>query len=286
MITGSRRIKDLIKNRANGDSGKSQMLLRHFSMERLLERLSLSPYADDFIIKGGMLISSLVGVDERMTRDIDATIRGHDLTLEEVGRILGQVASMDIGDGFEFSLGEPISIMEDAEYGGVRVPVKASIERTQTVFKIDVSTGDALTPSDVAYDYKLMFEDRSIALRSYNVETALAEKLETILALSLQTTRMRDFYDVYALMNSGRDIDYLLLREAIEATVAVRESAASLQDASGVMALLFSSTEMPLLWERYQAANAFAQDISWKDALDALSRMFGEIEAQGLDRER
>lgn len=211
MITGARRIKDLIRNRAEGDSAKSQMLLRHYAMERLFERLSVSDYSDDFIIKGGMLVSSLIGVDERTTRDIDATMRRQDMSLDNVSRILAEVASIDIGDGFAFELGEPQEIMEDSEYGGVRVNVSASIEKTKTTLKIDISTGDAITPDAIEYDYKLLFEDRSIPLRSYNTETALAEKLETILSLALQTTRMRDFYDIYALTESSCDIDFALL---------------------------------------------------------------------------
>lgn len=283
MITGARRIKDLIRKRADGDSGKAQMLLRHFAMERLLERLSLSPYNSDLIIKGGILVSSLIGVEERMTRDIDATMRDHDLTPSTMARILEEVASMDIGDGFSFELGEPIRIMEDSAYGGIRIPVRAALERTKTAFKIDISTGDAITPQDIEYDYKLMFEDRSISLRSYNMETALAEKLETILRLSLQTTRMRDFYDIYALMVSRRKIDFSLLGIAFEATVAVRESAASLDSAPGIIEVLSKSADMPRQWERYQATNAFAQGVRWSEALKALSGMVERIESHFID---
>lgn len=171
MITGARRIKDLIRNRAKGDSAKAQMLLRHFAMERLLERLSVSPYKSDFILKGGMLLSSIVGIEERMTRDIDATMRSRDMSPENVARIINEISSIDIGDGFTFELGEATEIMEDSEYGGVRIPVTASIERTKTTFKIDVSTGDAITPDAIEYVYRLMFEDRSISLHSYNDET-------------------------------------------------------------------------------------------------------------------
>lgn len=203
MITGARRIKDLIRNRAKGDSAKAQMLLRHFAMERLLERLSVSPYKSDFILKGGMLLSSIVGIEERMTRDIDATMRSRDMSPENVARIINEISSIDIGDGFTFELGEATEIMEDSEYGGVRIPVTASIERTKTTFKIDVSTGDAITPDAIEYVYRLMFEDRSISLHSYNDETFLGERLETILSLATQNTRMRDFYDIWALRTSG-----------------------------------------------------------------------------------
>ena len=277
MITGARRIKDLIRNRAKGDGATAQMLLRHYTMERLLERLSVSDYRGDFVIKGDMLVASLIGVDERSTRDIDATMRGHDMSLDNVSRILAEVASIDIGDGFTFELGEPQEIMEDSEYGGVRVNVSASIEKTKTTFKIDISTGDAITPDAIEYDYKLLFEDRSIPLRSYNTETALAEKLETILSLALQTTRMRDFYDIYALTESGRDIDFALLRDALDATMEVRESTVPLDRSDEMIDLLAQSEMMEGHWSRYQAANAFAESVSWQDALASLRALANAV---------
>ena len=279
MITGARGIKDLIRNHAKGDGAKSQMLLRHYAMERLLERLSVSDYRDDFVIKGGMLVASLVGVDERSTRDIDATMRGHDMSLDNVSRILAEVASIDIGDGFTFELGEPQKIMEDSEYGGMRIGVSASIEKTKTAFKIDISTGDAITPDAIEYEYKLLFEDRSVALRSYNTETALAEKLETILSLATQTTRMRDFYDIYALMESGRNIDFRLLGDALDATMAVRASTASLDRSDEIIVLLEGSEMMEGHWSRYQAANSFAESVSWQDTLASLRTMVNAIKA-------
>jgi Acetyltransferase (GNAT) family./Domain of unknown function (DUF1814). len=277
MIAGSRRIKDLIRNRAKGDSAKAQMLLRHFAMERLLERLSVSPYKNDFILKGGMLLSSIVGVEERMTRDIDATMRGHDMNLENVARIINEISSIDIGDGFTFEPGGATEIMEDSEYGGIRIPMTASIERTKTTFKIDVSTGDAITPNAVEHAYRLMFEDRSISLRSYNDETFLSEKLETILSLATQNTRMRDFYDIWALRASGREINYALLGSALEATRTVRKSATTINDFERVFTLLQESAEMADAWRRYQLSNPFAEPVNWRDALAALDAVATNI---------
>lgn len=277
MIAGSRRIKDLIRNRAKGDSAKAQMLLRHFAMERLLERLSVSPYKNDFILKGGMLLSSIVGVEERMTRDIDATMRGHDMNLENVARIINEISSIDIGDGFTFEPGGATEIMEDSEYGGIRIPMTASIERTKTTFKIDISTGDAITPDAVEHAYRLMFEDRSISLRSYNDETFLSEKLETILSLATQNTRMRDFYDIWALRASGREINYALLGSALEATRTVRKSATTINDFERVFTLLQESAEMADAWRRYQLSNPFAEPVNWRDTLAALDAVATNI---------
>ena len=134
-----------------------------------------------------------------------------------------------------------------------------------------------MTPDAIEYEYPLLFEERSIALRSYNTETALAEKIETILSLATQTTRMRDFYDIYALMESGRDIDFALLREALDATMAVRESMVPLDRSDGVIDLLEQSEMMEGHWSRYQAANPFAKSASWQDAIASLRSMSNAI---------
>lgn len=277
MILGARRIKALIRNRANGNSGKAQMLLRHYAMERLLERLSVSRYASDFVIKGGILVSSLIGIEERMTRDIDATVKGLELTGENVCKIFNEITCLDIGDGFTFEFGVPSRIMEDADYEGIRIPVCAMIEKTKTTFKIDISTGDAITPHDIKQSYELMFEDRSIELRAYNIETVLAEKIETILTLSAQTTRMRDFYDVYMLANFSEVIDYDLLRVALRATMETRNSQFSLADVGVIIDTLAQSSEMPKLWDRYVNNNSFVKGITWEDLIDELRSVLEKI---------
>ena len=278
MIVGARRIKDLIRNQAQGDYNKAQMLLRHFAMERLLERLSLSKYANNFVIKGGILVSSIIGIEERMTRDIDATMRGQELTKSNIRAIFEEISDIEIGDGFTFEFGESQEIMEDSVYGGIRISVQAFIEKTKTNFKIDISTGDAITPCDIEQSYKLMFEDRSIALRSYNIETVLAEKLETILSLSVQTTRMRDFYDVYMLVNAVASVDYSLLRKALESTMAVRQSQFSIEESNEIILLLQNSEVMPELWKRYVDSNKFAKDVNWEDVLHALKGVISKTQ--------
>lgn len=280
MIIGARRIKDLIRNQAKGDSSKSQMLFRHFAMERFLERLSVSEYRDDFVIKGGILISSLIGINERTTRDIDATMRRHAMNRSNVAQIIGEITHIELGDGYSFELGEPVDIMEDSEYGGVRIPVKAIIERSKIDFKIDISTGDAITPQAIEYRYKLMFEDRAIPLRSYNVETALAEKLETILSLADQSTRMRDFYDIWVLVESERKIDYELLRSALEATMMVRKGEVFIETGNQAVDVLEKSTIMREQWNRYQIASPFSSSIGWDDTLRVLRMILNKIATQ------
>lgn len=162
MIKGARRVKDLIRNKTKGDSGKSQALLRHYAMERFLERLSNSPYRNNFVLKGGMLMSSLVGLDHRSTMDIDTTVKGVPLNTDSILEIMNEIAAIPLDDDMLFSIQSTREIMEDSEYGGVRVSLMAQMEKARIPMKIDVSTGDAITPAETMYHYPLMFEDRAI----------------------------------------------------------------------------------------------------------------------------
>lgn len=180
MIKGARRVKDLIKNKARGDSAKAQALQRHYAMERLLERISVSDYRDNFILKGGMLVSSMVGLEQRSTMDIDATLTGKTLSSESALSIVREIASISLDD-MSFKVGDLHEIMKDSEYGEVQIPIDAHLGRMKIKLKIDISTGDAITPSKIAFEYPLMLEDRKIEIWAYNLETVLAEKAETII---------------------------------------------------------------------------------------------------------
>ena len=205
MIHTARQLKALVRNRSNSDSKKAQTLIRIYTMERFLERLSVSKYRDYFILKGGILVSSMVGVDRRSTMDIDTTIRNLNLSIEDARSIVEEISAIPLEDGIRFELQDVSEIMEDAEYSGVRLHLTAWLETMRTPIKIDISTGDVITPREIRYSYKLMFEDRSIELYTYNLDTILAEKMETILSRGTVNTRLRDFYDVYILSQQYAD---------------------------------------------------------------------------------
>lgn len=182
MITTARQLKDLIRNLSKNKSADAQLLMRNYMTERFLERISLSAYRDMFILKGGMLIAAMVGLDSRSTMDLDATVKGADVNVEDVENIISSIISIPLKDGVTFRIKRISEIMEEAEYPGIRVSMETTFDGVVTPLKIDISTGDMITPSEIRYSFKLMLEDRVIEMWAYNLETVLAEKMETIIS--------------------------------------------------------------------------------------------------------
>jgi predicted nucleotidyltransferase component of viral defense system len=199
MIKTARQLKDLIRNLSKDKSADAQILMRNYMMERFLERISLSEYRDKFILKGGMLVAAMVGLDARSTMDIDATVKGATVDIEDVENMIASIISVPVDDGVGFRVKRISEIMDEAEYPGIRVSMETEFDGVITPLKIDISTGDAITPREVRYSFKLMLEDRSIEILAYNLETVLAEKLETVVSRATTNTRMRDFYDLHIL---------------------------------------------------------------------------------------
>lgn len=271
MIHTAKQLKDLVRNRSGGDSLRSQLILRNYMMERFLERLALSRYRDCFILKGGLLLSAIVGLDNRSTMDIDTTLKGHPLSVEGMENILAEILSVHVDDGISFSVKSISEIMDEAEYGGVRASLEAMLDTMRTPLKIDVSTGDAITPGEVEFPYKLMFEDRSISVLAYNLETVIAEKLETILSRGTANTRMRDFYDLYILTHGCKQpIDGPLLGAALEATATRRGTLPLTKAGKEIVAELPADEEMRRLWTNYQMRFSYAAPVSWVAAVNAV----------------
>lgn len=201
MIKTSRQLKALVRNLTKGDSLQAQIIMRNYVMERFLERISLSKYRNNFILKGGMLVSAMVGLDTRSTMDIDTTIKNMPLSVENAREMIEEIIAVPIDDGMTFSIKSVGEIMDEAEYSGVRANLEATLETMRTPLKVDISTGDIITPREVLYTFKLMFEERTISILAYNLETVLAEKMETVIARGVANTRLRDYYDLYILQN-------------------------------------------------------------------------------------
>ena len=201
MIKTSRQLKALVRNLTKGDSLQAQIIMRNYVMERFLERISLLKYRNNFILKGGMLVSAMVGLDTRSTMDIDTTIKNMPLSVENAREMIEEIIAVPIDDGMTFSIKSVGEIMDEAEYTGVRVNLEATLETMRTPLKVDISTGDIITPREVLYTFKLMFEERTISILAYNLETVLAEKMETVIARGVANTRLRDYYDLYILQN-------------------------------------------------------------------------------------
>ncbi len=267
MIKTSRQLKDKVRNMARGDSAKAQLLIRNYGMERFLERVSLSEHRDNFILKGGMLVSAMVGLENRATMDIDTSIRNMPLDTIAAKAMVEEIIAVPVDDNIRFEINDFGTIMDDAEYSGVRISLNAFLDATRIPLKIDISTGDAITPAAVIYQYKLMFEERYITLWAYNLETVLAEKIETVLSRSVLNTRLRDFYDLYVLQDTGLEIDKATLAAALTATARKRGSEQALALYERTLDEIRISPLMREQWKRYQEKNNYAAGIVWDDVI-------------------
>ena len=275
MIKTARQLKDLIRNLSKTKSADAQVLMRNYMMERFLERIALSEYRDKFILKGGMLVAAMVGLDARYTMDIDATIKGATVGIEEVENMIAAIISVPVDDGVDFRVKRISEIMDEAEYPGIRVSMETEFDRVVTPLKIDISTGDAITPREVRYSFKLMLEDRSIEIWAYNLETVLAEKLETVVSRSTANTRMRDFYDLHILnLLHGQSIVAADLSAALIATAAKRGTEKYLADALEVCEEVEVSPVMEKLWSAYQKKFSYASDLPWHTVMDSIRSLY------------
>ena len=213
------QIKGRIKSVAKQNNADARTLMRIYMMERFLERLAQSEYRDNFIIKGGILVTAMIGVAHRSTMDIDTSMKNLNLSAEDALRVVNRVKDIDLDDGVSFDVKDVSNIMDEMEYPGIRVTMNANVGRLITPLKIDISTGDVITPRAIEFNYDLLLEDRSISLWSYNLETILAEKLQTVLARGILNTRMRDFYDIRMLLDTYEDkVNKAVLKDAFAAT--------------------------------------------------------------------
>ena len=275
MINSARQLKDLIRNLSKKNSADAQILMRNYMMERLLERISVSDYKDKFILKGGMLVAAMVGLDSRSTMDLDATVKGVNITIEDVEKIVTSIISEQIEDGVEFRIKSVSRIMDEAEYPGVRVGMEAFFDGVRTPLKIDISTGDVITPSEIRYSFKLMLEDRSIEIYAYNLETVLAEKLETIISRNVANTRMRDFYDIHILQKiHAENIDADVFRDAVIATSKKRGTQEMLKDVLAILDDVEKDPAMERLWINYQKSFTYAKNIDWETVINSVRVLF------------
>ena len=277
MITTARQLKDLVRNLSKKKSADAQILMRNYMMERFLERISLSEYKNQFILKGGMLVAAMVGLDARATMDLDATIKGTNVSVEDVEMIISQIISIPLDDGVSFRIKRISEIMEEADYPGVRVSMETKFDGVITPLKIDISTGDIITPREIKYNFNLMLENRTIEVWAYNLETVLAEKLETVISRNVTNTRMRDFYDIYILQKLyGEQLSKDVLRDALVATAKKRETLEQIEteDIDEVFDEIQSSSVMENLWKAYQRNYSYSADIPWHTIMKSIRTLY------------
>ena len=277
MITTARQLKDLIRNLSKKKSADAQILMRNYMMERFLERISLSEYKNQFILKGGMLVAAMVGLDARATMDLDATIKGTNVSVEDVEMIISKIISIPLNDGVLFRIKRISEIMEEADYPGVRVSMETKFDGVITPLKIDISTGDIITPREIKYNFNLMLENRTIEVWAYNLETVLAEKLETVISRNVTNTRMRDFYDIYILQKLyGEQLSKDVLRDALVATAKKRETLEQIEteDIDEIFDEIQSSSVMENLWKAYQRNYSYSADIPWHTIMKSIRTLY------------
>ena len=268
------QLKAKIKNLALKNHVPAQAILQNFMLERLLERISLSKYKDMVILKGGMLIASMVGISSRTTMDMDATLRGYPLTEKAIQEALSEICAIPLGDEVSLELDHITPIREDDDYGGFRVAIIAKYESINTPLKIDITTGDIITPDAIRYAFQSNVENKKIEVWAYNIETILAEKVETILRRSVLNTRPRDYYDVYIIMKTQRRaINKNLFRTALNATAQKRTSLAALKEQDIILQSIQTDTIMRQRWERYCKENYYANGIEFDDAIGVLKEL-------------
>ena len=267
-------VKAKIKNKAGGSSDKSQIMLRIYLMERLLERVSLSRYRDNFVLKGGLLVSSLVGVDMRSTMDIDTTVKSLPLNKSAIQKILEEIMAIGLEDGVLFRITKVQDIMEGHAYEGVRFMIDCTMDKLKQTIKMDISTGDEITPKAITHELPLIIEDRTIELWAYNLETLLAEKLETIMVRAEANTRMRDFYDIHVLLEQDAEtIDRDTMKAAFYATCNKRGSIELIGTIDDVINKISDDDTMRQLWNNYRKTNYYVGALEWEDVIGSARKL-------------
>ena len=272
------QIKGRIKSVAKQNNADARTLMRIYMMERFLERLAQSEYRDNFIIKGGILVTAMIGVAHRSTMDIDTSMKNLNLSAEDALRVVNQVKDIDLDDGVSFEIKDVSNIMDEMEYPGIRVTMNANVGKLITPLKIDISTGDVITPRAIEFNYDLLLEDRSISLWSYNLETILAEKLQTVLARGILNTRMRDFYDIRMLLDTYEDkVNKAVLKDAFAATCKKRETDHLQEQAEDIIKIIDADEQLQVLWRAYQKKYSYAAEIDYASVISGVRKLMDWI---------
>lgn len=272
------QIKGRIKSVAKQNNADARTLMRIYMMERFLERLAQSEYRDNFIIKGGILVTAMIGVAHRSTMDIDTSMKNLNLSAEDALRVVNRVKDIDLDDGVSFDVKDVSNIMDEMEYPGIRVTMNANVGRLVTPLKIDISTGDVITPRAIEFNYDLLLEDRSISLWSYNLETILAEKLQTVLARGILNTRMRDFYDIRMLLDTYEDkVNKAVLKDAFAATCKKRGTDHLQEQAEEIIKIIEADEQLQVLWRAYQKKYSYAAEIDYASVISGVRKLMDWI---------
>ena len=272
------QLKALINNKAKAAGVSPQLMLQNYMLERLIDRISRSSWRDCIIVKGGMLIGSLIGVDRRTTKDLDTTVRGFALTHPKAAEVFGEICAIDAEDDLSFELLRTDDIREADEYPGIRVFLRACYDPLAVPLTVDVTTGDKITPSAIAYEYPFVFDEGSATVMAYPLETVMAEKIETVLARNVATTRIRDFYDIYELWRvRGHAVHTRTLAQALAATCEKRNSREAVERREEIIDGMRADAGLRRQWRTYASKHSYAASLSFEEALDAVREVMESI---------
>ena len=272
-MSNAMSLKAKIRNIARRKNIPAQVVLQNYMFERLVVRLSASEYKDKFVLKGGMLVAAIVGLDNRATMDMDTTLKSLPLTPEAIRSALDNICNSPFNDGVSFEIGTISPIREDDIYGGYRVMLNARFDTIITPLSMDVSTGDAITPHAVQYNFSEIFDDeKTYELWAYNIETVMAEKVETILRRGVFNTRPRDFYDAY-ILSTTQKFDKAVFEDALKATANHRGTTQQIKDIPDILQNIEESPELKIMWERYRKQFAYATDIEYEQIINVLKTL-------------
>ena len=268
------QLKGAIRSMAAKKNLRAQEVMQMFLFERIIDRLAASSFRDNFILKGGLLISSMIGISERTTMDMDTTVRGIQMEEDEIVSAVKEIIAMDVGDGISFEFQKIEPIREDDAYNNFRVHLRAKYGKIDSPMKIDITTGDIITPAAIRYDFPFVFEEKTVPVMAYTLETVLAEKYETIIRRNIGTTRARDYYDLHTLYRSRKDVVQMdVLRAAVIHTAEKRDSVDDIRDWRDILKDIREEPQLYLLWDNYAADNKYIGDLKFNEVLDAVDEI-------------
>lgn len=261
------------------ESGLTQLeLYQRFMFERILERISLSKYNENFILKGGLLLSAMLGINSRSTRDMDISIKGIDVSQEKMIQVLNEILSLDIQDGIRFEMVNVTDIRADDEYGGNKYQLVGRFENLKVALEIDISTGDEITPKELNYEYISIFENKKIYIDTYNIETILSEKIETLLRRGKYNARMKDYYDVFFFLTKLKnDINLEIFKQALNNTLKKREALDYYKDYKKILDGLINDERINNYWSTYKKKTKYAENIEFKEIIEVLREFLDNI---------
>lgn len=273
------KLNNIIKKKSNGNNNLAHHLHQMFFFEQVLERLEKSKYRDNIILKGGVLLASIIGEDLRTTKDIDATLKSLLLNIDSIRNIFGEILSIDIDNNVNFEIVNIKDIRLEDEYGGFRINVKGTFDKIRTNFFIEITTGDIITPREIKYKYNSIFEDKKINIMAYTIETIIAEKFESIISKNITTTRAKDFYDLYMLMNKHKsDINNKILVKAIENTFNKRNTEFNINNFKEIVEILQDSNTLKRVFIDYQSKLEYTKEVDFEDTMKAINEIINILE--------